>query len=434
MALSQSAVIPRIALPWIVRLRYTMVAAQMATVVLADRFLGIALPLRWIAIPPLLVLLSNLWLGWWQAPARGPRRLTESAVIGSMFVLDTLCLTAILMLSGGPTNPFSLLYLVHITLAATILTQRQTWALGVLASLCFALLFWRYHPVPQLGMTHHGEGMHLHLLGMWVGFAVASSLVAIFSGKISRLLRQHENSLLHMQEELAKRDRLAALVTLAAGAAHELGTPLATIAVVSKELEHYATRTVSDNAIAEDSRLIRTEVDRCREILLRMSAEGAEPAGEAPDAVTVDDLLKSVCGAFASEQQLRVNCSSEDSAATLILPRRAVQQALIALVGNACDASAPGSEVDLLVSRERDCVRFEVRDRGKGMAPETLRHVGEPFFTTKEPGRGMGLGVFLVRNLAERLGGQLTIESSPGKGTTAVLDLPLVKTNDQVTA
>jgi two-component system sensor histidine kinase RegB len=267
---------------------------------------------------------------------------------------------------------------------------------------------------------------------MWLGFTVTAALVTIFSGKISELLRGHEESLLHMQEELAKKDRLAALVTLAAGAAHELSTPLATIAVVSKELEHYAMRTVSDGAIAADSRLIRTEVDRCREILVRMSAEGAETAGEAPETVTIGELLGSLQDAFGLSDRLRIVAEENVQGVAVTLPKRAVRQALIALIGNACDASTDASPINLTASRNCDRVRFEVRDSGSGMAPETLRHIGEPFFTTKEPGRGMGLGVFLVRNLAELLGGQLKFESALGKGTTATLELPLTPTADTI--
>ena len=127
-----------------------------------------------------------------------------------------------------------------------------------------------------------------------------------------------------MQEELARKDRLASLVTLAAGAAHELSTPLSTIAVVAKELEHYATRTVRDNAVADDSRLIRTEVDRCRQILHRMSVEGAEPAGEPMEAVPIGALLDAVVRSFSSVVALRIVASKEDRAAvlTVLLPRR----------------------------------------------------------------------------------------------------------------
>ena len=137
---------------------------------------------------------------------------------------------------------------------------------------CFGLLFWAYKPIAALEMHHRGEGVNLHLIGMWVGFAVASLLITMFSGKISEQLREREESLLRMQEKLAKKDRLASLVTLAAGAAHELNTPLGTIAIVAKELERYATQTVADGIIADDSRLIRTEVERCRTILRVLSA------------------------------------------------------------------------------------------------------------------------------------------------------------------
>jgi len=430
--MDRSNAIPRIAMPWIIRLRYAMVLGQIVTVAFTNWLLRIDLPIRWMVIPPLLIGISNVWLE--KRESRTPAHASESTLIYWLFVLDTLCLTAILMLSGGPTNPFSLLYLVHITLAATIMTRRQTWGLGVLASLCFALLFWKYRPIPKLGMDHQGEGARLHLIGMWVGFTVATGLVTIFSGKISELLRHHEESLLRMQEELAKKDRLAALVTLAAGAAHELSTPLATIAVASKELERYATQSASNNAIAEDSRLIRTEVDRCREILVRMSAKGAEPAGEVPEAVTIEELLNSIRSAFASQDLLRILADNDVLEARPILPKRAICQALVALIGNACDASPQATFIDVAVSRDGDTFSFEVRDSGSGMAPETLRHVGEPFFTTKEPGRGMGLGVFLVRNLAERLGGQLVFKSAPGKGTTARLDLPLAPVIEAVRA
>ena len=398
-----------------------MAFGQIAAAALVDRALRTDLPLGWIAVAPCLEALTNLWLSRREDAA-------ESALIGWLFVLDTLGLTAVLMLTGGPTNPLSLLYLVYITLSAMILNQRQTWALGLLASICFALLFWRYRPIPALDMHHHGEGVNVHLFGMWLGFGIAALLVAMFSGRISSLLRQHERSLLLMQDELARKDRLASLVTLAAGAAHELSTPLATIAVVANDLERYATRTLGDGALAEDSRLIRTEVERCRAILQRLSVEGAEPAGEAIENVRAGILIGAAQSAFASASVLKVEASQEDLNSVLKVPRHAVQQALVALVKNAVEASPAGSPVSLATSRSPESIRFEVKDSGSGMSQEILRHAGEPFFTTKEPGRGMGLGIFLVRTLADRLGGRLTFDSEPAKGTRAVLELPLAGT------
>lgn len=412
---SAPSVAPRIALPWIVRLRYAMAAGQLLTVWIVDRLLGIDLPLRWIAVMPSITVLTNLWF------ARTKGHAGEQRLIAGVFVLDTLCLTAILMLSGGPNNPFSLLYLVNITLSATILTRRQTWALGALSTACFGLLFLWYRPIAALEMHQHGEGLNLHLAGMWAGFAVASLLVAMFAGKISELLRDREESLLHMQEELARKDRLASLVTLAAGAAHELNTPLGTIAIAAKELERYATQTMRDPAVADDSRLIRTEVDRCREILRRMSANGAEPAGEALISVTARSLGQAAAARFPG-----VSVDVDEGAdAALVVPRYAVEQALEALLKNALDASRRPEDVSLAIRSQDGAMEFLIVDQGSGMSEEMLRHAGEPFFTTKEPGKGMGLGIFLVRTLAERLGGRFTLESVAGQGTRASLKLPV---------
>jgi len=413
-----------IALPWIIRLRYGMATGQVVTALFAQFFLHIDLPLNWLGLGPALVVLSNLWLARWLRN-QSFRNVAISTAVNWVFLLDIACLTGMLLLSGGPTNPFSLLYLVHITLAATILTKRQTWLLGAVSSLCFGLLFWKYRPIPALETHSPGTGLNLHLMGMWAGFSVAAFLVAMFSAKISELLREREESLFKMQEELSKKDRLASLVTLAAGAAHELGTPLGTIALVSREIERYATKTSPDAAVAEDSRLIRQEVDRCRLILQRMSTDGAEPAGEALERVRAEDLIEGVRNQFA-QTSVTLDSSPSPSMTELYIPRHAVQQALIALIQNALDASSVASQVHLQVAPGFRSVSFVVSDKGSGMSPEILRHVGEPFFTTKDPGKGMGLGTFLVQTLAERLGGSLRYESAPGVGTTATFELPFL--------
>ncbi len=424
---------PQIALPWIVRLRYGMALGQIAVAVFARYALAVDIPLAAIAIAPVLVAASNLLLAARVAHPDVPRRIPTSTLVAWAFVLDTICLTFLLMLSGGPTNPFSLLYLVHITLSAIILTKRWTWALGALSTICFGLLFRIYRPIPALELHHAADGTSLHLTGMWVGFGVAAFLVALFSGKISELLRQHEDSLLRMQIELAKRDRLASLGTLAAGAAHELNTPLGTIAVVARELELFATNTSPNEAVADDSRLIRTEVDRCREILWRMSVQGAQPAAQASESVDPAELLDDVCREIQQPDRLQVEISLARPV-PLTLPRRAVAQALIALARNALEASEPDAAVRMIARQTGESFQFVVSDHGKGMSANTLRRIGEPFFTTKEPGKGMGLGTFLVRTLAEQLGGRLTFDSTPQTGTRATFELPLVPVPEAVHA
>lgn len=432
---SESSLPSRLALPWVTRLRYAMAAGQMLTAILVDRLLEIPLPLGWMCIPPAVTALTNVLLEAYIGTPEPSKQETDRArvAIGWAFLVDTLCLTAQLMLTGGQYNPFAVLYLVQVTLSASILTQRQTWGLGAIASACYGILFAFHRPLPALEVHHRGPGAGLHFAGMWVAFLVATFLVALFAGKIAGTLREREASLLRMQEELARKERLAALVTLAAGAAHELNTPLATIAVVAKELERYATRTVPDDIIAEDSRLIRTEVERCRGILSQLSAEGAEPGGEANEPVVVGELLRAAAQASRSPGQVRI-AVDEGLDAMVALPGKAVQQALAGLVNNGLDASTNNEEVLLRAEAGGEAmVRFVVEDSGAGMSEQTLRHVGEPFYTTKAPGRGMGLGVFLVRNLADSMGGTFQLSSTVGQGTRATLELPVEAVGEIVT-
>ncbi len=341
---------PQIALPWIVRLRYAMVFGQIGTILFVRFVLGIDLPVAALVAGPALVGISNMMLASRVSCGAATAVIGTSTLVAWAFVLDTICLTWVLMLSGGPTNPFSLLYLVHITLSAVLLTKRRTWMLGGLSAICFGLLFLDYRPIPALEMHHAPGAVSLHLIGMWVGFGVAAMLIAMFSGKISELLRQNEESLLRMQEELARKDRLASLVALAAGAAHELSTPLSTIAVVARELS-VAASAGHCASLAEDSTLIRSEVDRCGEILRRMSARGAAPAGEAMETLGAGELLARACEELA--QPGRVAVESAGSPAVTV-PRRPVQQALIALIRNALEASALDSVVSVSVRQTGD--------------------------------------------------------------------------------
>ena len=408
-----------LALPWVVRLRFGMATGGAAVVALAGIRFGLTRPLASVFVPLAVVFTTNFLLG----RLRGSFSRAPEAAVGALFVLDALCLTVMLGLTGGPSNPFSLLYLVQITLSAVVLRKVWTWALGGLSTVCFgALFFWRIPFAPLEG--HHMEGASPHLIGMWVAFLIASALIAFFTGKVSEALRQGERKVLQLQDRIAKNERLASLATLAAGAAHELGTPLGTIAVVARELEIYAARMENGSAVEEDARLIRSEIERCRLILQQMSADGGEPMGEAARRISAVDLAREAAQ-FADPQGERISLELETATAALDVPVQAMARSIGALLRNALDASDSTGKVTLRVRNAGDSVEFAVIDHGLGMAAETLRRVSEPFFTTKEPGKGMGLGAFLARTLAERLGGGLTYESAPAKGTTATLALPL---------
>ena len=223
-------------------------------------------------------------------------------------------------------------------------------------------------------------------------------------------------------------EHLASLATLAAGAAHELSTPLATIAVASRELERQAQRLSETlplvEPLKEDARLIRTEVDRCQVILDAMSGRASEGVASAADPLPADAIANLVRSRLSDEHRSRLRVSIESGAPVPAAPGAAMVQAISSLLRNAFDASDPTSDVSLRFEQRGGMVRIEVRDRGAGMSPEVLRRAGEPFYTTKPAGHGMGLGLFLTRTFAERSGGALYFDTADG--TTAVLEIPAV--------
>jgi two-component system, sensor histidine kinase RegB len=397
-----------------------MILGEVALLLVVSVALHVQIPFVLPGIAVVVQLCTNYWLG------RNRDRLSENAehVVGPLFLFDAACLTLILAVTGGATNPFSLLYLVHITFSAVILHRAWTWALGVFSAVSFGLLFWISKPVPAFQTHTNAEVISLHLLGMWVAFATAAMLISYFIGKVSQEAREKEQELLLMQQRLARNERLASLVTLAAGAAHEIATPLATIAVSAREIERGA-GLLPDKSLEEDARLIRSEVERCRLILERMGAQGGDPLGEAPSVIDLHDLLRRTKDRFPT-QRARIDVEVLSSTPTMcILPARATVEALGALVKNALDASPNGERVVLKAQLMNDGLRFVIRDSGTGMTQDVMERVAEPFFTTKPPGQGMGLGAFLAHLFAQRLGGSLSFESVQGAGCTATLQLPI---------
>jgi two-component system, sensor histidine kinase RegB len=409
---------PALAAPWLIRLRYGLIAGLICLVLLVAFGAHVPLPLVWLSLPIAAMLLSNLLL----PPLI--MRLGSRNALGATLLLDVLALTGLLSLTGGPANPLTLLYLVQITLSAVVLSRVWTWSLGGLAILGFGFLFPFHIPLLALEGHHPAQGFAVHLYGMWIAFVAAALLITFFIGEVSEAMRRHERQSRELQMKLARHEKLIAVGTLAAGAAHEMGTPLSTVAIVAKDLERYAQMIAHDPGLAADAATIRAEVDRCAKILHAMSAQGPEFAGESPSKVNVrsifDELILSI--APPSREVIRTLVPEELEA---VLPVETTRQVLAALVKNALDASEPGQPVELSARSQDGRVCFAVRDHGQGMTSETLARLGEPFFTTKQPGRGMGLGTFLARVFAENMHGSLVFESSAGQGTTAILELPI---------
>ncbi len=412
-----------ITVSWLVRLRWWALAGQLATIATTVVALDIPLQLAPLAAITCATALSNLWL----TTRRGT---VPAGRAPAVLIFDTLSLTGLLYFTGGPSNPFSALYLVHVTLAAVVAGMRWTAALVALSATSYAVLFFAHVPVPALAHVHHQPGGRPspHLFGMWVALTVTAALIAYFVTHLAEELRAREARLAEAERFASRNERLASLTTLAAGAAHELGTPLGTIAVASKELERALSLAGAPETHVEDARLIRAEAARCREVLHQMSGRSGAITGELPERATAAEVFDDVTARVGSAGRARLTFAATPSDdAAVFVPRNGLAQALATLVRNALDARARA--VTLSVEHDQSVLRLVVTDDGEGMAAPVLERLGEHFFTTKAPGAGMGLGVFLARSFAEAWGGHLSFSSVPAEGTRAVLELPRARSN-----
>jgi two-component system sensor histidine kinase RegB len=428
----------RINFSWLTRLRWGAISGQALAIGIVHLGLEIALPLGWLL--SILAIEIGVNLGC-VLLARARKSVSEGLLVAAL-AFDVIVLTALLYFTGGPFNPFGFLYLVHVALAAVVMRSVWTWALVALSLAGFGFLFLEHQPLEAPWFDHGfhdgGHVMHhdhhaghaahaggattqsMHLQGMWLGVAVAALFIVDFVSRISRDLESREVELLRARAAANRGEKLAALATLAAGAAHELATPLSTIAIAAKDLE----RAASDSTLA-DVKLIRSEVARCRAILDRMSADAGESAGEALRDTSAKSLLELALDGLPEREQVEPRGQAEAWEKPLRVPERAVASALRGILNNALLASSAGAKVTVEASAEEtDAISIAVVDSGDGMKPEVLERVGEPFFTTRDPGQGMGLGVFVARSLLERLGGRLGIDSEPRSGTRVTLHVP----------
>lgn len=406
---------------WFIRVRWSAFAGQILVLLTARNVFRLDLPYGTLFGLALVVAITNAWLSW---RARHRRPLSPSWC-GGVLALDTLQLTAMLFLSGGTSNPFSVFYLVHITIAAVMLGSRWTWALAVLGASSYAALFLLPAAPDTVNAAHAMHRYSQHLQAMWLALTLSAALTTYFVTRLTTIVAERDLQIVGMRETAARHERLAALTTLAAGAAHELGTPLATVAVAAGELERAVAALPPAQAalLVDDVRLIRAELRRCRDIIDGMAGNSGHAAGEMPTVFGQRDLREDLVASLSANERSRTRITDREGPPGFFLPRRAVARVVSNLIRNALDAT-PDEAVHVDIDAGPR-LRIRVSDTGPGMPPAILAQAGEPFFTTKAPGHGLGLGLFLARSLADHLGGSLVLDSAPGRGTTAVLELPL---------
>jgi two-component system sensor histidine kinase RegB len=408
----------RINLRWIVRLRWGAVVGQVVTILFAARMVHEALPVKALLAVCAALALVNLGTDLWLRKGGNP----SERACGLNLLLDVLALTALLALSGGAYNPFAVLYLVHITIAAVVLPARWSLALSAVSIAAYTLL--QLLPEGPLLFLGGEDQLLLHARGRWVAFVVAAVFIGTFTLRMSGSLRSREAELEETRSDAEAAERLAALGTVAAGTAHELNTPLGTIAILAGEL---AAQLEGDRRA--DAEEIRNQVGRCKQIITGMLAPrgGAdlEEAKEFEVAPVLEAAVKRWQEGRPGPKPV-LEIQPQAARARARLPVHAFERAIANLLDNAAEATEnrPAREVRIGLTRSHGELRIQVSDNGVGVPEPLLRRIGEPFFTTKEPGRGTGLGLYLARHVVERQGGEMSVASAEGRGTEVTLTVP----------
>lgn len=417
---------PTIACRWLVHVRWHGVFGAMVIMAMAELIAGVSLPLRQLFLCIGVVAISNVLLS--LAPLGTERQIRIG--VRAALLLDVVMLTLELCMSNSAASPLSAAYVVQVLVAAVLLEGR--WAAVVMST----------------GIIGYGVVLaHTSVPGAapraWMlPFAVHSFVVMLTSGVTMRMVaafRQLATDAADARDAVERAERVAALTTLAAGAAHELATPLGSIAVAATELCALTEHEDSDARV--EARVIRSQVERCRDILSRLHATTGHSVGEQARATTPDEIIEAVrhrLGPQAADlqasqhhQHQQHDQHASDRSATgcaldtrLFVPFGGLVSVLVSLVTNALQASAPGQTVKLLVELNGRRVAFVVQDQGSGMAPHVVERLGEPFLSTKPAGEGMGLGLFLARTFAEACSGALTLRETGPSGTTLCVELP----------
>jgi len=400
-------------------LRGLMIGGEIAAVLGAYFLLGINLQLTPLLVIIGLLSLVNLWT--W-AQVRSNALITDRKFLYQLGI-DVAAIAALLYFSGGATNPFAWLFLIPLMVAATVLPASATWLIAGLATVCYSLLMRYYVPLGTHD-THllHGDSFSQHVFGMWFGFVMSACLIAWFVAGMARTLRTRDRLLAEAREKALRDEQLVALGTLATGTAHELGTPLATMAVVTHELE----RADFPEATQRKLRILKDQIGRCKAALSTLSASAGEVRAEGGGLLPVQAFLDNLVDRWQQQSpgtSLTVSVTAGETAACIINEQTLVQ-ALINLLNNAADACR--QKLTLEARWQPDTLELDILDRGPGVKPHFSEQVGQPKTSTKE--FGMGLGLFLAHATIQRMGGDIRLTDREGGGTRTHIQLPLTQT------
>ena len=419
----------RLRLQTIARLRWFAVAGQLLAVLICQFWFGFELPLGYC----LLLIALSAWLNvYLRLKFSGRHRLGESNAT-ALLTYDILQLAALLSLTGGIANPFVVLLVAPVTVSAATLTMRSTVILGAIALTAAGLLMVVHMPLPWAGAPRP-QLPDLYRFGLFASVAACMIFLALYVRRLASEARQMSDALTATELVLAREQKLHALDGLAAAAAHELGTPLATIVLVSKELSGNLPDQLKDNPhLIEDLELLRTQAQRCRDILQKLTRAPTErdpmharmTLGQIVDEATEPHRNGNVAVAVHAASHERATEGGDLVSEPEGERHPGIIYGLGNLVENAVDHAT--TRVDVRAAWTRDSVVVTIVDDGPGFAPHVMDRIGEPYVTTRsrrlvgDERSGLGLGFFIAKTLLERSGASLEFDNRAPPASGAIV-------------
>ena len=401
-------------LKYLLQLRLLIIGAQALGLAFIGARFGLAVP--WPIVAAVLVAMAAYTAWSWRRLRAG--RAPDNHELARQCAADLSALTVLIYFSGGSVNPFISLFLLPIVFAAASLPKRASATIALAAIACYTLLMFFNVPITHGGS--HAHGVELHLWGMWSGFVLSAGCIAYFVARIAQTLREHDRALARARERALEAERVVALGTLAAGTAHELGTPLATMAILAKDLE---ADLAGQPALRDAVVTLREQIQRCKQSLARLATDAGELPADSGRQATADDFLNDLLQEWQRQQPhvaISVAVSGERPAPRIIADRT-LRQALFNVLNNAADASS--SHVDARAAWNDRAMWLDVRDDGPGITEQLRGQVGRRIVSTKGE-RGLGIGLYLAHSVLARLGGHVEFGTPPGGGTLVHVEVP----------
>ena len=336
-------------------------------------------------------------------------------------LIDVICLNTLFYFSGGANNPFISYLLVPICISAATLPWRFTWFITSLCLLAYTLLLFFHVDLPIFKIGHHESTLSWHILGMWFNFFISAILITYFVVKMAQTLREQDTILNKLREDELRNEQLMAVATLAAGAAHEINTPLSTMTVVLSEMR--AENNDNQNLV-EDLELLSTQVNQCANILKKIVHDSSAAIHGQFKQLSVTEFCKQIFDRwqlFRPTAQFNYSFSENLNEHNIAADPR-IEQAIINLLNNAADAN-PDAIVKIIIECKNNTLIWKISDEGKGIDTSIQAIIGKNVISTKE--NGLGLGMLLSNATLKYYGGSVTQVANPTKGTLTEIRLPL---------